>query len=127
MRDYDEIFRSLKYPTKPRKKPPVREDFSNNTAWGAALDAYDVQFAEEMKEYKIAIDAYHAESKNVDTEFWKDVYAELGWDRLPIEVAQALQAHAWSTGHSSGYMEVYNHACDLDEITTSIINHYHHT
>lgn len=120
MKDYNEIYRSLKYPSKPKKNPPVREDFPNNTAWGVALDAYDVQFAQEQEDFKNAMDAYHEESRRIDTEFWNDLYAELGWDKLPVKVSAALQSHAWNLGHSAGYMEVFNYASDFGDIVDAV-------
>ncbi len=121
MKDYDTISRSLKYPSKPRKAEPKRDDFPNNTAWGAALDTYEVEFANQMVAYKADLETYHSQAQKVDQEFWADLYEDLGWDRLPPKVASALRTMAWEDGHSSGYGEVYNHALGYDSLVDAIL------
>ena len=122
MRDYNTLSRNLSYPTKPKKVEPKREAFNNNTEWGIALDAYETQFAMDMDAYKVAVASYHDKAASIDAEFWSELYAEMGWNRLPPKVAAALQSLAWEEGHSSGYNEVYNCACNYDSLVDAIMD-----
>ncbi len=120
MKDYNTLSRQLSYPTKPKKVEPKRESYKNNAEWGIALDTYETQFAMEMDAYKAGLNKYHEESGRLDTEFWAELYEELGWDKLPTSIAQALQNRAWDSGHSSGYGEVYCVASDYCSLVDAI-------
>ncbi len=122
MKDYNTLSRSLDYPAKPKKVEPKREAFPNNTEWGKALDQAELDHAADMAAYKVKLDAYHDKSNQLEKEFWEELYAEMGWDRLPKKIAQALQSRAWEEGHSSGYNEVYNCACDYDTLVDAILD-----
>jgi hypothetical protein len=121
MKDYDTISRNLRYPAKPKKAEPKREDFHNNATWGAALDAYEVEFANQMAAYGADLETYHSQAQKVDQEFWNELYEDLGWDRLPTKIASALQTRAWDAGHSAGYNEVYNYAIDYGTLVDAIL------
>ena len=120
MKDYNSLSRQLSYPAKPKKVEPQREDFKNNTEWGVALDAYEAQFALEMQAYKDGLEKYHEEAGRLDTEFWAELYDELGWNNLPERIAHSLQSMAWESGHSSGYGEVYCVASDYCSLVDAI-------
>jgi hypothetical protein len=47
-------------------------------------------------------------------QFYTDVKDDLGITNNPK--ADKLMSKAWERGHSSGYQEVYNCACDLVEL-----------
>lgn len=120
MKDFDTIYRAMTYPVKPKKNPPVRENFKNNTEWGIALDQYEIDFAADMTAYNVRIDAYHTEANRMEEEFWKELQEDLGWDNLPEKIASALRSRAWERGHSSGYNEVYAVACDYSDLVNAI-------
>lgn len=120
MKDFDAIHRAMTYPVKPKKNPPVRENFKNNTEWGIALDQYEIDFAADMAAYNVRIDAYHTEANRMEEEFWKELQEDLGWDDLPEKIASALRSRAWEQGHSSGYNEVYAVACDYSDLVNAI-------
>lgn len=120
MKDYNTLFRSLNYPSKPKKVEPKRESFKNNTEWGIALDAYETQFALDMQAYKDAMEKYREETRKLDTEFWAELYEDMYWDKLPASIARALQSLAWEEGHSSGYNEVYNVASSYYNLVDAI-------
>lgn len=120
MKDFDTIHRAMKYPVKPKKNPPVRDNFKNNTEWGIALDQYEIDFAADMAAYNVRIDAYHTEANQMEADFWKELQEDLGWDELPEKISSALRSHSWERGHSSGYNEVYAVACDYSDLVSAI-------
>ena len=120
MKDFDTIHRAMKYPVKPKKNPPVRDNFKNNTEWGIALDQYEIDFAADMAAYNVRIDAYHTEANQMEADFWKELQEDLGWDELPEKIASALRSLAWESGHANGYNEVYSAACDYYNLVDAI-------
>lgn len=58
-------------------------------------------------------DAYNAESRRVDDEFYVDCCDELGLDPRAASSEKLFQK-AYEDGHAHGHTEVYNHLVDLD-------------
>jgi len=56
-------------------------------------------------------DAYRAEERYLVEMFKQDLFNDLGIADNPKR--DKLFAIAWDMGHSSGYSEVYNYACEL--------------
>lgn len=107
MKNYDAIFAELKFPVMPKFNPPVRDQFDSNAAWGIALDQHDAQVAAATVKYRAERKAYRETFAKIESQFWNDLYADLGWDKLPKEVASEKASAAWEQGHSFGYNEVY--------------------
>ena len=59
-------------------------------------------------------DAFNTEQHRIINQFYKDVKADL--DITDNPKANMLMVKAWTSGHSSGYEEVYNHAVDLVDL-----------
>lgn len=57
---------------------------------------------------------YTDEAVRIYTKFKLDLFEEL--DIVGHPKAEKLLAIAWEYGHSSGYQEVYNYACELAEL-----------
>lgn len=64
--------------------------------------------------FAAAIKPYRDEQARLHTEFEKDLYEDLGIEDNPKK--EKLFTKAWEFGHSSGYSEVYNYACDLVDL-----------
>lgn len=69
---------------------------------------------------RLARQAYYAEQKRLDQEFWRDADEELGVT-IPHSVRLVLQEKAQSEGHASGYSDVFNHYCDLIDLYHNIV------
>lgn len=61
-----------------------------------------------------AIKPYLDERVALHIEFKKDLYEDLGIEDNPKK--EKLFEKAWELGHSGGYSEVYNYACDLVDL-----------
>lgn len=54
---------------------------------------------------------YYAEDKRIHEKFKNDLFDELGIQNNPKK--DVLYDLAWEYGHSSGFSDVYNYACDF--------------
>ena len=63
---------------------------------------------------KKAREAYGAEQQRIVAEFKRDLFADLGIENHPMR--EKLYSKAWDDGHSGGFAEIYNCACDLVDL-----------
>jgi TPR repeat protein len=94
--------------------PPVV--YADNAAVLTALARCVKEDIDDEGSYKAALTAYGRETARLEALFRKDMFEELGITDNPR--ADKLYSMAWEHGHSSGYSEVYNYACDLAELIT---------
>lgn len=71
------------------------------------MEKNDAGFAEAIKPYRDEKSALH-------DEFLRDLFEDLGITDNPKK--DLLFSKAWDYGHSGGYSDVYNHACDLVDL-----------
>ena len=124
MKNYDALFQQLQLPQKPKMAEVIRKNFSSNKAWGEALDLAEDEFESQNQKYKVELEQFYDTQNKLDKEFWYDLNNELGWNALPTSIASALRSMAWETGHSSGYMEVYNVASDYAGVVSAILKEF---
>lgn len=79
------------------------------------------EYKSKMDEYFKSKDTYNKElnkwkmeNRRIHNEFKKDLFDELEISDNPK--AEVLFSKAWEYGHSAGFEEVYNYACDLVEL-----------
>jgi hypothetical protein len=81
------------------------------------------KYAEDLAAYEAEKEVYDKAAREAQDHNRK-VYAlienlireESGLNFIPEQYRDRVYAHAWQTGHSSGYSEVYNHLCELVDI-----------
>lgn len=83
--------------------------FSSEDLDGAAVENDDDAIA-----FIAARNAYNQKSAMLHEQFKLDMFKDLGIEKNPKR--EKLFAVAWERGHSSGYSDVYNVACDLVEL-----------
>ena len=81
---------------------------------GNSIDGTTHERQRDEVAYRAARQAHQAETTRLQEEFFDDVKADLGIENNPK--ADKLLAKAWERGHSAGYSEVYNEACDLVDL-----------
>lgn len=68
----------------------------------------------DVLDYKKAREAYYDNVSDCHNRFRQDLFEDL--DIVDNSKRDLLFSKAWELGHSSGYNEVYNYACDLVEL-----------
>lgn len=63
------------------------------------------------EQIKIKRQEYHAETCKLFEKFKQDLFEDLGIEANPKR--EKLFSIAYDLGHSSGYSEIYNYACEL--------------
>lgn len=127
MKNYDDLFRQLKYPQKPKMVEVIRVGFNSNAEWGEAIDVSEIEFEKQKQKYVVELEKFHKKQNQLDAEFWDELVNELGWNALPKSICSALQSMAWETGHANGYMEVYNVASDYACVVNAILKELNKT
>lgn len=103
----------LPWPKRPHRKT-IEESYDSRREGAAAADKAEA-------EYREARDAYNADERRLDGEFYRDAIVYSGLDMVPSEIADRTYAKAWSDGHSAGLSEVVTH---LDDIADLVIDAY---
>lgn len=102
-----------KYPVKPKKPNFPHEGNSDDIIeYGYAMREYDaamIAYAEAQLEY----DKTHIANTNVLEEYIKQVAMI---DKVPEQYQDKVWQHAYETGHSGGYYQVYLNLCNLINI-----------
>jgi len=88
------------------------------------------EYEARLKEVKIEADIvykqkmleYRQEESRLRQQFFNDVFIELGLDVLPHDVLDQFNTYVWDQGHSSGYYDVYNVACDISDLVLTAYN-----
>lgn len=81
------------------------------------------KYAEELAVYEANNEIYKQEkekaqehNRKVDTLIENLIREESGLNSIPEQYRDKVYRHAYQTGHSSGFSEIYNHLLDLIEI-----------
>jgi hypothetical protein len=90
--------------------------YPDNAAVLEALVRCVKEDVDDEGSYKAALTAYGRETVRLESLFRRDLFEDLGITDNPR--ADKLYSMAWEHGHSVGYSEVYNYACDLAELIT---------
>ena len=111
IRDADTL--TVEYPYHP-KKP-----FLVKGAGSVTVQKY----AEELAAYEAQVEAYkkdrteeQSHNLKVYTLIENLIREESGLNSIPEQYRDKVYAHAYQSGHSSGFSEIYNHLCELVDI-----------
>jgi len=88
--------------------------FLNPADNGSTLEGLKTVVEKDKEAARKAIDNYWEASNKKTEEFKKDLFEDLGIEFNPKR--DKLYSLAWSLGHSSGFSEVYNCACELVDL-----------
>lgn len=105
---YEETVRDLIYPTKPIK--PTEKDYKSHTAYGEALDEWEVEKAKWLS----LVDDYRSANERINQSFKAEILAALDIANHPK--ADKLWEMAHERGHSGGYYEIAQEAERLVEL-----------
>jgi len=111
MLDFDKYKDDMEVYQKPRR--PILErghTVSEVRQYASALEKYE----KKEFEWKEHIKQVHIRQAELENQFREDLIEDLGIKDNPK--AGLLFSKAWELGHSSGYHEVYNYACDLVDL-----------
>lgn len=104
---------SVEYPDRP-KKPLLSQNAGSVSAakYAEELAAYEKEYAEYAESRKLIQD----HNGKIDQLIEAFVREESGLNTIPEQYRDKVYRHAYQTGHSSGFSEIYNHLLDLIEI-----------
>jgi flagellar biosynthesis/type III secretory pathway protein FliH len=104
---------SVEYPDRP-KRP-----FLSNKPGSVAAAKYAEELAlyeNENAEYLESIKLAREHNRKIDQLIEAFIREESGLNTIPEQYRDKVYRHAYQTGHSSGFSEIYNHLLDLIEI-----------
>ena len=100
---------------KPNK--PHSSDYNSHTAFGIALDEYELELSKGIKSYQDR----RSEVAPIYQEIEDLIRDESGLSKLPKPLADKFYRIAHEQGHSSGYHEIMNYAIDFEDIVEDIL------
>lgn len=119
--DFKKYINKLSYPTTQMIKcmptPPNIHPSMKNDEYERVMSEYKSKMDEYFKSkdtYNKELNKWKRENRRIHEEFKKDLFDELEISDNPK--AEILFSKAWEYGHSAGFEEVYNYACDLVEL-----------
>jgi hypothetical protein len=116
---------TIGYPSKSDYRDQLIAEINNRPLTAAARTAALATVPERVRDwFNEAILPYRQEQARLNSEFWADCRADLGYDKfLDVKGISRLEAHAWEDGHSAGYSEVYGELSKLVSLIEDIKGH----
>ncbi len=99
------------YPKKP-EKPRLSSHPTKREVESYLLNLED--YEKKSLIYKEKMEIYQTVDAEIHDNFRKDLFEDLGISNNPKK--DLLYSKAWENGHSAGFSEVYNVACDLVDL-----------
>lgn len=98
---------------------PKKPTLKNNTPTAEELSTYIEQSKKYdlvLEEFKTKKDLYESEGLRLYSLLEEKIKDYSGLNDIPEQYRDKVYRYAYSQGHSSGYVEVYQYLCDLVDI-----------
>jgi hypothetical protein len=108
--NFDKYRITEKYPDRIKYKSEIIKKINNSPMTQVDRDKEIALVATKVGEwFKHAILPYNEQIAKIDSQFWADCRAAIGYDKDYTESqCLVIQGEAYERGHSGGYAEIYN-------------------